>query len=375
MSELSLPAAEVRQGDLTLYTTAIKVKNLIEDEFYSVETLDPSDSNDSGYQRLLNHARARKLADYIVKGQDRQDAFLPTSVLLATDKTLNFDKDNNTVCFDTDIIGPFSVVDGQHRLEGLKMAVQKDSRVLEFEVPVNIAADLPKLHQMCHFLIVNTTQKSVDKAVSQKIMARLTQALTVEDIPSLPKWILNIVEKGEVDKALKLVEYLNEKPDSPWHERIKMANESGFQKINQGSFVTIIVRHVLTANNPLAALNDFDKEKKVFLNYWKAIANLIDDDEGNASVLYKYNGVDLFCRFSIPFFNKLADSRTFTVDAMQQLLATCFENVDGDAAGVGHAQWWSKGGVASGLNATAISRVVQEMAKAIHRPSMSAIEL
>ena len=54
----------------------------------------------------------------------------------------------------------------------LKMAAQKDPRVLTFEVSVNLAGDLPNIAQMCHFLVVNTTQKSVDKAVEQKIMAR-----------------------------------------------------------------------------------------------------------------------------------------------------------------------------------------------------------
>lgn len=374
MPTLKLPAAKVQQGDLTLFSTAIKVKVLTQDRFYSVETLDPSDPSDSGYQRLLSQARARKLADYIVKGQDHQDAFLPTSVLLATDQPLDFDPITNTISFDTVKIGPFSVVDGQHRLEGLKTAAKKDDRVLEFVVPVNIAMNLPKLHQMCHFLIVNTTQKSVDKAVEQRIVARLTEILDVEDIPSLPKWILNVVERGEVEKALRLVDYLNTESDSPWLGRIKMANDSTANMINQRSFVKAIVKYVLTANNPIAVLNDFNKEKRIFLNYWKAIANLLDD--GSASVLYRYNGVELFCRFSIPFFTKLQNNNRFTVDAMTDLLSNCFENVEGEFAGVGHAQWWARGGKASGLNAAAIGQVAQEMAKAIHKPSMSAeIEL
>ena len=374
MPELRLSVAKVQQGDLTLYATAIKVKILTEDDFYSVETLDPSGADDSGYQRLLNQARARKLADYVVKGQDQQDAFLPTSVFLATDKTLSFDTGTNTITFDTATIGPFSVVDGQHRLEGLKMAAKKDDRVLEFAVPVNIAVNLPKLHQMCHFLIVNTTQKSVDKAVEQRIVARLTEALDVEDIPSLPKWILNVVEKGEVEKALRLVDFLNNDLESPWCGKIKMANDPAANMINQRSFVKAIVKYVLTANNPIAVLNDFNKEKRIFLNYWKAISELIDD--GNASVLYRYNGVELFCRFSIPFFTKLQNGGKFTVEVMQNLLSDCFENVEGEFAGVGHAQWWTRGGKASGLNAAAIGHVAQEMARALHKPSMSAdIEL
>src|SRR5262249_51102019 len=172
--------------------------------------------------------------------------------------------------FDTSVVGPFSVVDGQHRLEGLKIAAQKDARVLEFEVPVNIAINLPKIAQMCHFLIVNTTQKSVDKAVEQRIIARLSAALDVEDFPTLPKWILKVVEREEVMKAVKLVDYLNETDGSPWKEKVLVANsDADGATINQRSFVKAIVKYVLTGNNPLATFNDFEKEKLIFLNYWK----------------------------------------------------------------------------------------------------------
>lgn len=375
MAKITAPAAPVRQGALTLYATSLKVRDLVSAHFYNVETLDPIDDNDKGYQRLLNTARAKKLADYIVKGQDTKDAFLPTSVFLATDKTLNFDSESNTLDIDSSIIGPFSVVDGQHRLEGLKMAAEKDERVLDFEIPVNIAVDLPKIAQMCHFLIVNTTQKSVDKSVEQRIIARLSDALDVEDMPSLPKWILNTVEKGEVEKALRYVDYLNDSLESPWHGKIQMANDVGDgSTINQRSFVKAIVRYVLTANNPMTALNDFDKEKKVFLNYWKAISSILDDE--SATVLYKYNGAELFCKFSIPFFMKLQDKGSFTVSTMQKLLQACFDNVEGEYAGVGHSDWWAKGGKASFLNAGAINVVSQEMTRALHKASMAtAIEI
>jgi DGQHR domain-containing protein len=376
-SKLRIAAARVCQGDLVLFTMAVKVRDLVTPGFYSVETLDPEDPNDAGYQRLLNKARAKKLADYVVKGQDSRDAFLPTSVFLATHKVLPFDPCTNTIEIDLSDVGPFSVVDGQHRLEGLKMAAEKDERVLDFDVPVNIAIGLPKIAQMCHFLIVNTTQKSVDKSVEQRIIARLTEALDVEDdLPSLPKWIFNTVEKGEVDRALKYVDYLNETEGSPWFGKIKMANSSSDEAaVNQRSFVKAIVKYVLTANNPLATIiKDLDKERRIFLNYWIAIAAILDD--GNAAVLYKYNGVELFCKFSIPFFIKLQDRGSFTVSTMESLLRSCFENVEGDYAGVGHPEWWAKGGKSSFLNAGAINVVSQEMAKALHKSAQGgAIEI
>ena len=376
MKKLKLSAARVTQGVLILYATSIKVRDLVENGFYSVETLDPENTHDKGYQRLLNVSRARKLADYIVKGQDSRDAFLPTSVFLATSKNIEFDANTNSIEIDIDKVGPFSVVDGQHRLEGLKMAAEKDSRVLDFEAPVNIAINLPKIAQMCHFLIVNTTQKSVDQSVEQRIYARLSEALQVEDLPTLPKWILNTVQKGEVEKAMKFVDYLNDTPESPWHGKIEKANkDTKDATVNQGSFVKAIVKYVLTANNPLeVVVKDFEKGKKIFLNYWKAIVDLLDN--GTSTVLYKYNGVELFCKFSIPFFIRLQDKGNFTVTTMRAVLKDCLENVEGDYAGVGHPDWWVKGGKAGLMNAAAINVVSHEMTKALHKVSShSSIEV
>jgi hypothetical protein len=87
---------------------------------------------------------------------------------------------------------------------------------------------------------------------------------------------------------------------------------------------------------------------------------------------YKYNGVELFCKFSIPFFTKLQEQGKFTVSVMKSMLSSCFENVEGDYAGVGHPEWWARGGKASFLNAAAINVVSQEMSKALHKLSMTA---
>jgi DGQHR domain-containing protein len=375
MAMIKVPAARVRQGDLTLYATSMKVGDLLAKGFYNVETLDPADDDDKGYQRVLNTTRAKRLADYILKGQDSHDAFLPTSVFLATDKHIDFNATDNTIEINIAEVGPFSVVDGQHRLEGLRMAAEKDERVHSFEIPLNIAIDLPKIHQMCHFLIVNTTQKSVDQSVEQRIIARLSDALDVEDLPSLPKWILKTVEKGDLEKAVKYVDYLNETADSPWYKKIQMANvDTDGASINQRSFVKAIVKYVLNANNPIIIFKDFEKEKKVFLNYWKAIQANIDDD--NATVLYKYVGVELFCKFSIPFFMKLQDKGSFTVPTMTAVLKSCLQNMEGEYAGVGHPDFWAKGGTSSKLNAAAVNVISQDLTKALHKSSMAAaIEL
>jgi DGQHR domain-containing protein len=366
--KITRPASMVRQGDLTLYATSLKVSDLLIQNFYSIERLDPENANVKGYQRLLNKGRAKKLADYIVAGQETRDAFLPTSIFIATNKNISFNPANNTIDIDIDEVGPFNVVDGQHRVEGLKMAAEKDKRVLEFEVPVNIAINLSEIEQMCHFLIVNTTQKSVEEGVAQRIRARLTKAMGIDDTPNLPKWIFSSVQKGEDEKALSYVDYLNNQIESPWHNKIRMANdENSDGSINQKSFVQAIKKYILVANNPVFNTEPEDRQHKIFLNYWRAITNIIGIEE--PTVLYKYNGVELFCKFCVPFFSKMVNMPDYKVSTMQDLLEKVFDNAEGDGTGVGHTDFWLKGATASGLNTGALSKINTELLKALHKPT------
>lgn len=364
--EIERPASLVKQGNLILFSTSLKVSDFLIPNFYSIERLDPENAKEKGYQRLLNKGRAKKLAEYIISGLDTKDAFLPTSIFMATSKSLPFNSLNNTIKIDTDKVGPFNIVDGQHRVEGLKMAAEKDNRVLEFEIPVNIGINLSEIAQMCHFLIVNTTQKSVEEGVAQRIRARLTMALNVDNTPSLPKWILNSVKKGEDEKALKYVDYLNKEEGSPWKNKVQMANnELSNGSINQKSFVKAIKKYILVADNPIFITENEEKQHKIFFNYWSAITNIIDKEK--ATVLFKYNGVELFCKFCVPFFQKLDNDRDYKISTMEKILRDMFDNLEGEYIGVGHSDFWIKGGKAGGLNASALSKINTEMVKALHK--------
>jgi restriction endonuclease Mrr len=55
--KITRPASMVKQGDLTLYATSLKVSDLLIPNFYSIERLDPENASEKGYQRLLNKAR------------------------------------------------------------------------------------------------------------------------------------------------------------------------------------------------------------------------------------------------------------------------------------------------------------------------------
>ena len=365
-------ASVVRQGNLTLYTTSLKVRDLLTKDFYNIERLDPE--NADGYQRVLNKSRAKKFADYILTGLDDKGAFLPTSIFMATEAKIPFNSNDNTITIDINKIGSLNIVDGQHRVEGFKIAYnqKKDERILDFEVPVNIAIELSIIEQMTHFLIVNTTQKSVDAGVSQRINARLSEEINVcDNVPHLPKWILNVVEKGEDIKALKYVDFLNDTEGSIWNGKINMAHDDKSEgSINQKSFVNAIKNHILVGDNPILNNMDAEKQHKIFLNYWTAITNIIGKEK--PVVLFKTTGVELFTRFYVSFLNKLANIGDYQVPTMQTLLKQTFDILEGDGVPIGYTDFWTKGSTASGLNASKINKTKSEMLTALNKVSNTA---
>jgi len=364
---ITRPAALVRQGSLKLYATSLQVSDLKRPNFYTISKLDPADAG-AGYQRLLNEGRAKRLAEYLIDGQTEKDAFLPTSIFLATTKDIPFDSSTNTITFVVNQIGPFNVVDGQHRIAGLVLAADKNPELLQFEIPVNIAVNLDDISQMCHFLIVNTTQRSVDKSIEQQIVARLTKMVGLEKTPTIPRWIRKQVEKGDDARALSVANFLNTDAGSPWLGKIRMANdENEDATINQKSFINSIKKNIFSANNPLSNPVWDANRPMILSNYWKAIIELlINDESATPSVIYKTNGVELFHTVSATVFTHLATKNDFKKDTVKALLKRGFDNLSPEHIGMSRPEWWHRGGGASGLNRGAIGKLASELSHAIN---------
>jgi DGQHR domain-containing protein len=367
------PASRIQQGNLRLFATSLRVQDLKVPNFFRIDTLDADEG--VGYQRVLNEARAKRLAEYLLDSHRAKEAFLPTSIFLATDKLLPFDEDTNTITIDTEKTGAFNVVDGQHRVRGLILASEKDPTLDSFEVPVNIAVDLDEISQMCHFLIVNTTQKSVDVAIEQQIVARLTDLINFKKMPILPRWIQRQVDRGDDQRALAIVQYLNTSPDSPWKGRVLMANsddESGASTVSQKSFVASLKKHVLVPSNPIGGPSwSVEKQQKVLLNYWRAINKLLVDKDGEVSVVFRTNGLELFHGASPTVFLHLANRQDYKEETVVSLLQHAFDNLSSDFFGVGQPQFWYRGATASGINRAALRKYAHAMAAAINTPQNS----
>ena len=369
--KITKPAARVKQRELTIYAISLKVRELLIPGFFQVEKLDSIEG--TGFQRVLEQARVKKLASYIIKAWEDNDAFLPTSIFLATDKDISYNESKNEITFDTSVVCPFNVVDGQHRVQGLIDAALQNPEIGEFEIMANIAVNLNEISQMCHFLIVNTTQKSVNKGVAQQIIARLSNMVSIEDVPTLPKWIQNQVNKGDDNEALIITNYLNTEKDSPLYKKITLANEKAdSDNVKQDTFVNSIKKYILNSNNPVSGMEDRNKRNQILKNYWKAISELLENKESNkASVIYRTNGLELFNYVSTTVFNILFAEQDFRVNRIKENISKGFENINDDFADIQNPDYWVSGGGVTSLNVSKMRPIATDLSRAINVRSVT----
>ena len=384
MAEIRQPAVRIQQGKRTLFLTSFTVRDFLTDGFYQVDRLDVQSA--TGMQRLLSQSRARSFATDLSDADDHNEAFLPTSVFLATEGSISYDESTRDLYFDSAIahnICPFDVVDGQHRLEGLKIASAKNERLLDFPISVVIAQKMSDTDKMLQFITVNTKQQAVDKGVAQHITARFTKMLDIEHLPHLPAWLRREVDKGADDKGLEIAKRLNSDQRSPWHGRIQFADEvrASNHTITQKSLVSSLKRIILNKYHPFNTLPvGEEKRVAVLINFWRAVDEIFVDqasevDGQAAPVVYKYNGVEFFLSILAPLLNVLAKQNKFTKDAFKEQILAVEDYLTPWSIAAISPEYWMTGNLAGGHNRAGIQKLIDEFTAAIQKASEQEVEI
>ena len=372
MAEFRKPAVKIMQGKRVLFLTSLTVRDFMANEFYRVEKLDVRES--TGMQRLLDTKRARRFGEDIIGADELNEAFLPTSVFLATDGDIGYDESTKELFFNSDAragVCPLDVVDGQHRIKGLEYAAEKEPRLLDFPVSAVIAPNMSEAEKMLQFVVVNTKQQPVNQGVAQHITARFTKMLEVVDLPYLPNWLRKQAAKGDDERALDIAKDLNSESNSPWCGRIQFADEakSARHTINQATFVKSIKRIILPKNHPINVVREGIRIPAM-INYWKAVSDICvasaedSGDAGARTVVFKYTGLEFFHLVFVPVLLQLAKNRTYTESAMKSCLLSVQSYLPSEAAVVLSPEYWQSGGPASGLNRGGMQKMAAVCAEA-----------
>lgn len=288
-----LEAVPSRQDDIRLFVGAAKARDLIHlttvDEYKP--SLDPNDPA-QGYQRPPERSRITRIGKYLIAGEG--GGLFPTAVLLAARTPLDYDRREGKVRVTSD--SPLQIVDGQHRLAGLRYAiVEKDATALgDYSIPFVIMETPDRITEMKQFLIVNGTAKQVRTDLVNMILTATYADVERGNIPRKDIW--KIVVSNVVDRLAK-------SEDSPWYEKIGLPGDAGkgtTKPIRATSLITSlrpVYMWLKDASGLFDSVRSIDDEidlmYDIVVAYWQAIQDVVPDafSEPTEFVIQKTPGV------------------------------------------------------------------------------------
>ena len=153
----TVEAIEVAQNKRRFYLTRLQASDLTEISYASVRG---RDEEEGAVQRVLNPRRIASLKEFTLAGGD-----YPNSIVL------NWIDSANKLTFKAGKlsfgVSPRSaqIIDGQHRVEGLREAIKDKKKVGDLQIPVAIYNGLDTRECADIFLSINTEQKPVPRSL------------------------------------------------------------------------------------------------------------------------------------------------------------------------------------------------------------------
>jgi len=234
------PYIEVKQPIGCFYVTSLSFQELSAIAYADIRKVDSDFDNYLGIQRSVSPGRRKEIAEYV----NTLDATFPTSIILAIDT-----KKDGELTHNIEIEGGrlkikkdekvASILDGQHRLAGMREAVkQLNSNLDDFHLNVTIFIDADKETQAQIFSVINKAQTKVNKSL-------------VYDLYEYAK------KRSPFKTAHNVVRVLNRNERSPFFKKIKLLgkveardiNEERTESISQAIFVDMILLYI--SKNPV----------------------------------------------------------------------------------------------------------------------------
>ncbi|HKW64362.1 MAG TPA: DGQHR domain-containing protein [Candidatus Acidoferrum sp.] len=278
---VSCPALMGTQNGVRIFTGMMEAKDLI-----SVTTVDhfnssvPIDSPKQGYQRPPERSRITKIGSHLLKaivhGEGESGGLFPTAVVLAARSPLKYHTGRLTIA------DPLQVIDGQHRIAGLRYAIEEKGTVELGDYPIAfvIIEVSERLVEMNQFTIINGTAKSVRTDLVNSILTATAAKRGDSAIAEKDRWKVVVT---------RVVERLDKDPASPWHSLILMPDEAGSPKsvggkiVRATSFMTSLapVHAWLKEFGFLDRCPDLNSEAGVVYDvvaaYWQALKQVAPD--------------------------------------------------------------------------------------------------
>lgn len=204
-------------------------------------------------QRILNQSRIASIKDFTLAGGDYPNAIVLNWV---SDTNVIAARNDGKIHF-TDERDSAQIIDGQHRVAGIKAAIEERPEIGKLEVPVVIYDRLSTKECADIFLAINTEQKPVPRSLVFDLYGIASEEL---------------VDPAAV-RARDIAIYLDQEPKSPYFGEIKFPGN----KTRKGG---IALSTAVSAIKPLVEekggfeqidIHSLEAQSKIIMNLFYAL--------------------------------------------------------------------------------------------------------
>ena len=317
MPTVTAPVIEIIQGDKSILLTQLPAEVVAKISYTAVR----GQSDEPGaVQRILNRRRISSIRDFTLNIGD-----FPNSVILNWMNSISpLRKKGDHISFNVEK-SRAQIIDGQHRIAGIKEAISKSDEIKQLQLPVAIYQDLETSACADIFLSINTEQKTVPRSLVYDLYGVASDTMI----------------DPAAARARDIGIFLNEEENSPYYDNIKLPGA----KIRRGG---IALSTAVTAIKPLVedrgdfsriGVSQLELQRKIILNYFLALASPYGNEWETKTNAFQYasgfsGAVDFLRLKIIPYGNQI---RSFEVKTIEDSLTFNEDNLiwQSEVRGVG----------------------------------------
>ena len=292
--------ASVKLGEIDAYIFPMKIKDVLPIYYVAVRG---RDNVEGAVQRVLNKRRISSIKNFVLEG----NMFFNSFILNWVDKNYPVKFKDNGI-YIPQVSAGAQVIDGQHRLEGLKQAIDEKPEIGEQSVIIVLVQNLKTADAARIFLNINTEQKPVPNSLVYDLFG---------EVRSKDYYIV---------RAKDIATKLHEDPESPYYQCIKLPGSAqGVGKVDLSTVVNVLKQY--TVDDGVFSeyhIDDYELQYRIISNYFNVIKSYYDKEGlwlksanpfmGNSGC---YGAIEFLCKDLIP---KCAERRSFEEKTIRELI-------------------------------------------------------
>ncbi len=211
-------------------------------------------------QRILNKKRISSIRDFLLEG-----GFFPNTIILNVidEGKFEFNAASNEVSIKRN---PriAQIIDGQHRVEGLKEAIKSKDIIGKMVIPTVLTNNLKTEDCAEIFISINTEQKSVPKSLIYDLYGLMNTSS----------------QDFSIERGTDIAKILNTDDHSPYQSYIKFPGSRKFKGGIQLSTFVNNLKPLVKSDGEFSkySLTTLENQASVIKNYFSAIQSYYDDE-------------------------------------------------------------------------------------------------